>query len=146
MFDTSVENVEKKLKENMKQFKKDFQAVTAFALERVRGHIALLVDNVIQANDGGEEAKKMLSRKQKAQRQTRKVIAEWAALWRIGDYVEATDLQRDNAIPEKFDDGFDDKADGWESDDDLAEINFGGTVADARAAGVVAKEEESEEE
>lgn len=144
MFDTSVENVEKRLAENVRQFRKNFQAVTAFALERVRGHIALLVDNVIQANDGGEEAEKMLNRKQKAQRQTRKVIAEWAALWRIGDHVEATDLQRDNAIPEKFDDGFD-KADGWESDDDLAEINFGGTVADARAAGVVVKEEKSEE-
>lgn len=127
MFESSSDDVEKKLAQNLKRVRADFDAVITFALERVQGHIALLLDNAVRANDdggGSAEVGMILSRKQKAQRGTRRVIAEWAAHWRIGDYHEAEAWQREMAIPEVYDDGYGQDAES--DDDELADIDFDG--------------------
>ena len=122
MFDHSSTEISTKLNQKLKKQLKDFDGVVTFSLDRVSTHVMLLVNNASRANldedttdNGGGKA---LSHKQKSQKAVRKVIAEWAAHWRMGDYEDVEKQMQDVAIPEEYLDAVGGDGSQESSDDD----------------------------
>jgi hypothetical protein len=125
MFQTSSDDIEKKLRMNLEKMPSQFKAVIAFAIKRVENHISLILNNANQKydTDGPDEK---INMRQKIQKTIRRDIAEWAAEWRVGEH---NDIKFEQDIPELYresseyiDDADNDDDSDDEDDDDVVVV------------------------
>jgi hypothetical protein len=121
MFKDSAEDIDKQLKAQLNSLKKSFDEVIDEALSRVRQHVRVMLDNASNAQHDDESAVQLAPRsKERAQKTMRRILSEWAAHWRIGDYTDLTFETMDMAIPERYYDPNEDDVDQDEADKDQA--------------------------
>lgn len=140
MFKDSAEDIDKQLKAQLNSLKKQFDEVIAEALSRVRQHVRVMLDNASKTQHDDESVVQLAPKsKERAQKTMRRILSEWAAHWRIGDFVDLTIETMDMAIPSRYYEADEDDVDQDEAVKDQAIDN---KVIEEEAVGDRAVEKE----
>lgn len=104
MFRDSVDDIDRQLKASFNSIKKEFDHVIDDAIRRVKLHVRMMLDERMRVE---EKTRRPVSPRVEGlvantQLAVGRVVSEWQAQWRIGDYVDLTIEDTCYAIPDLY--------------------------------------------